>query len=220
MSFRRSLSAILAMAADLVGVRSCAVCGEELLPGEKGLCIRCLSTMPRTSRQMSAVRYADIFANAVAPQGLTEAWFDYDPSADWAKMIWQAKYYDSPRLANELGYAFGKELTHIYGAVPVDLLLPVPMHWRKRMSRGYNQSVEIAIGISDATGIAVGDNLVAISPHKTQTHKGNQEYTSLNQIRICNHHSQPSFLSSGVYCLSLRKRGQPPLALWFPTLQV
>lgn len=174
MSFRRSLSAIIAMAADLVGVRSCAVCGEELLPGEKGLCIRCLSTMPRTSRQMSAVRYADIFANAVAPQGLTEAWFDYDPSADWAKMIWQAKYYDSPRLANELGYAFGKELTHIYGAVPVDLLLPVPMHWRKRMSRGYNQSVEIAIGISEATGIAVGDNLVAISPHKTQTHKGNE----------------------------------------------
>lgn len=172
MSLRQSFMHILGLAADLVGVRSCAVCGDELLPGERGLCLRCLATMPRTDSNMAAVRFADVLSNAVAPQGLTEAWFDYDPASEWAKMIWEAKYHDMPRLARELGYLFGTELRRRHGEVPADVLLPVPMHWRKRMKRGYNQSVEIARGLSQATGIAIGDNLRARSAHKSQTHKG------------------------------------------------
>lgn len=36
MSLRQSFMHILGLAADLVGVRTCAVCGDELLPGEHG----------------------------------------------------------------------------------------------------------------------------------------------------------------------------------------
>ena len=128
MSLRQSFMHILGLAADLVGVRSCAVCGDELLPGERGLCLRCLTTMPRTDANMASVRFADVLSNAVAPQGLTEAWFDYDPASMWAKMIWEAKYHDTPRLARELGYLFGTELRRRHGEVPADVLLPVPMH--------------------------------------------------------------------------------------------
>lgn len=168
------LRRLLSFMADIVGIRSCAVCGKELMTSEHGICIECMTTLPRTSPQHIATRYSDILANAVAPQGITEAWFDYDPTSPQARMIWQAKYYDSPRLARELGHAFGCELLHRYGSLPVDVLLPVPMHWRKRMKRGYNQSIEIARGLSDASGINTGDNLVALKSHETQTHKGNR----------------------------------------------
>lgn len=174
MALLEAFKRIFGMAADLVAVRTCAVCGEELLPDERGICIRCLATLPRADSNMSAVRFADVFANAVAPQGIAEAWFDYDPASHWAKMIWEAKYYDNSRLAHELGYLFGLELQRRYGQLPVDVLLPVPMHWRKRMKRGYNQSVEIARGLSEATGVAVGDNLIAREAHKSQTHKGDK----------------------------------------------
>lgn len=168
------LRRLLSFVADIVGVRSCAVCGKELMPSEQGICIECMMTLPRASAQHLATRYADTLANAVAPQGMTEAWFDYDPTAPWAHMIWQAKYYDTPRLARELGLSFGRELMHRYGSLPVDVLLPVPMHWRKRMKRGYNQSIEIARGLSEASGVCTGDNLVALRSHETQTHKGDE----------------------------------------------
>ncbi len=168
------LRRLLSFLADMVGVRSCPVCGKELLPSEQAICIGCMTTLPRAASQHIATRYADILANAVAPQGVTEAWFDYDPTSPWARMIWQAKYYNTPRLARELGQSFGHELIHRYGTLPVDVLLPVPMHWRKRMKRGYNQSIEIARGLSEATGIEVGDNIVALRSHETQTHKGDE----------------------------------------------
>ena len=52
----------------------------------------------------------------------------------------------------------------------IDVLLPVPMHWLKRMRRGYNQAEEVARGLGAVTGIPVGDNLVARRGHSTQTH--------------------------------------------------
>lgn len=171
MNIIRLLSGFMA---DLTGVRTCPVCDRELLDGEEAICIGCLSTLPRTATQHMSGRYADIFANAVAPQGLTEAWFDYDPESPYAQIIRRAKYYDSPRLARTLGRAFGRELTHRYGTLPVDVLLPVPMHCIKRMRRSYNQSEEIAGGISETTGIPVGDNLTTLHRHSTQTRKNNE----------------------------------------------
>ena len=50
-----------------------------------------------------------------------------------------------------------------------------------------------------------------------QTHKGDNEDTKLDQIRICNIHWHPSFLSFGG--LPLRYGGQPPLALWLSHVQ-
>lgn len=52
----------------------------------------------------------------------------------------------------------------------VDLLLPVPLSYSKMARRGYNQAERVARGISQVTGIAIGDNLVART-HKTQTRR-------------------------------------------------
>ncbi len=54
----------------------------------------------------------------------------------------------------------------------VDVLLPIPLHWTRRMRRGYNQSEEIARGLAEAGGMAVADNLIAVRRHSSQTHKG------------------------------------------------
>lgn len=37
----------------------------------------------------------------------------------------------------------------------VDALLPVPLHWRRQMMRGFNQAIEIARPLSRRTGISV-----------------------------------------------------------------
>ncbi|MDE5826659.1 MAG: ComF family protein, partial [Duncaniella sp.] len=52
----------------------------------------------------------------------------------------------------------------------IDAIVPVPLHYFKRLSRGYNQAEEIALGLSSITDIPVIDALSA-SFHTTQTRK-------------------------------------------------
>ena len=42
----------------------------------------------------------------------------------------------------------------------VDLIVPVPLHKRKEDERGYNQSAEIAYGVSEVTGLPVSTTAV------------------------------------------------------------
>lgn len=161
----------------------CPVCGAVLGNAADVMCPRCLLELPRTMMWLAGPsgRFADVLANAVAPPGFAAAWFDYDPVSPVAELIRGAKYYDRPRLARRLGEMFAREVLCYPapdGAFPfggIEVLLPVPMHWRKQMSRGYNQSVEIARGISLATGMEVADNLVAVRRHATQTRKSRSE---------------------------------------------
>lgn len=161
------------MCADLTALRECAVCGELLRPGEDVMCLKCLEALPRTLNHLSPDnRAAEYVSNGVALPGFVASWFHYDPASPYAAIILEAKYADRPRLAFGAGRLFGLEL--LDAGVDLDVLLPVPMHWSKRLRRGYNQSEEIARGICEATGIPVGDNLRALRRHSTQTRKGRE----------------------------------------------
>lgn len=177
-----SLTAMLRLLASLIMPRTCSGCGNLLESGP--MCAACLMLLPRTECHLApANRLREYVSNGVAPVGFTAAWFLYDPSAARAEFIRQAKYGHRPRQARALGRVFAAELladaTRTPAGLPtvhdVDLLLPIPIHRRKLLMRGYNQAAEIARGISEATGIPVGDNLRAAANHSTQTLLGAEE---------------------------------------------
>ena len=57
-----------------------------------------------------------------------------------------------------------------------DYLLPIPLHPKKRFKRGFNQSEEIAKGISIQTGIPIDSSVLFRSKNtKTQTKKSKLE---------------------------------------------
>lgn len=188
---RRIFSALADIVADIVAPATCPVCGSAMLPGERALCTRCLAMLPRIAPQVRSAGLKPYVSNGIAPPGFCAAWFVYNPASPHAELIRRAKYADRPRLASELGRLFADELAKSIAdadepddfvsldapvepsLADLDALLPVPMHWSKRLRRGFNQSVEIARGISAATGIPVADNLVAVRAHATQTRKGN-----------------------------------------------
>ncbi len=175
---RDILKAMRDYAGGLVAPDLCPVCGSELLDGEHGICLQCLMALPRCmsgSRQI----LTEFLSNGVAPQGIAASWFRYDSESRIAEVIRRAKYDDRPALMYSLGRQFARELMVEreagFALSDVDVLLPVPMHWRKRMKRGYNQSEEVARGIAEASGIPVGDNLIAIESHGTQTRRSAAE---------------------------------------------
>ena len=148
---------VLGAVVDALLPRLCPVCGCSLARGESLMCMRCLAALPRTRMHLRRMHYSR--------------------NSPYAAVIRDAKYHSMPGMAREAGRLFALEM-QADGApalADVDVLLPVPMHWTRLMQRGYNQSREVALGISAATGIPVGDNLHAVRRHSTQTRRSADE---------------------------------------------
>lgn len=159
---------------DLLGVifpRMCGVCGCKLVDGEEVICITCDAQMPRTgfhlapehplgkrlAVEMHILRFASLF--------------HYVKQNPYALLLQKSKYGNHPEINRTLARRFAMELLPTGFFNGIDLLVPVPMYFLKKASRGFNQSEEIARGISEVTGIPLCDNLIAIKPHVTQTRK-------------------------------------------------
>lgn len=157
--------------------RLCPVCRCSLARGERLMCSACLAAAPRTGMH----RCADNSITArVAKPGLrpelAAAWLDYRRDSPYAAIVRDAKYRHMPGMAREAGRLLALEIMADGGdaaakLADIDVLLPVPLHWTRLLRRGYNQSLKAAEGIAEATGIAIGDNLIATRRHSTQTRR-------------------------------------------------
>lgn len=70
------------------------------------------------------------------------------------------KYENLKYIGFQEGQKYGTVIQPFLYQAGVSILVPVPLHRRKRMKRGYNQSIEWSKGISSTTGIQMSDRLV------------------------------------------------------------
>lgn len=147
----------------------CEVCGTRLVRGEKVICTECDLKMPRCN-----IHTQDFNAIHQRLAGHTlidraAGYFYYYRSSPYTRPILAAKYNGRPRIGRILANRFAREIADDGFFTGIDIIIPVPLHRLKRLKRGYNQTEQISRGISEATGIPVGDNLVAVRSHSTQT---------------------------------------------------
>lgn len=95
----------------------------------------------------------------------------YNRESTYARLIHTAKYSGRPALCRRLGNMLANSLITSGFFDSIDLIVPVPMPMFKKLRRGYNQSAEIAHGISDISHIPVADDCLRSRRHSTQTHK-------------------------------------------------
>ena len=75
-----------------------------------------------------------------------------------------------------MGQELGKTIKDAPLFQDIDYLIPVPLHPKREKKRGYNQSMVIAQGVSEVTGIQIGaDFLIRSVNTATQTHKSKEE---------------------------------------------
>ena len=74
---------------------------------------------------------------------------------DAGRLLRLIKYYNRPELATFLAETAAREWQESGFWEDIDLIIPVPLHPRRLRERGYNQSLYIARGLSNATGIPV-----------------------------------------------------------------
>ena len=171
----RVLGRVLRSGLDWVFPRTCRVCGESLAEGEEVMCLGCMADLPRTG--LHRIDFNTIHQRVGGSNEIDTAagWFYYYSDSPYATVIREAKYYDRPDVTRTLGRMYGRELAAEGFAGRFDVLLPVPLYRTKRLKRGYNQSEEIARGLAEVLGCEVGDNLVALRGHRTQTRRSSFE---------------------------------------------
>lgn len=114
-------------------------------PGPGILSMQAIADPPAYQRARAAVRYDDVART----------------------LVHQLKYHDRTDLAPSMGRWMaraGRELLD-----EADLLVPVPLHWRRGFSRRFNQSGALARAISRHSGVAVSrDELRRVRPTEHQ----------------------------------------------------
>ena len=147
---------------------NCPLCDAPLHNGEHPLCLNCLAGIPRF-RSDSEMVVVGVPGNTIR----VKSWFVYHHEDASHRLIHDIKYHDRCKLARKLGREFAMQ--KLMDETAIDVILPIPLHWTKRLLRGYNQSREIARGIRDVTGISVGKHLYATRLHGTQTRSNREQ---------------------------------------------
>ncbi len=146
-------SSLLASAVALLYPRRCPICGGSLIPEERFICTACRLRVPTTDFAANADNALSQRFWGLVPVERAAALFWFAEGSAWRDAVHRFKYGGRWVLARRLGEWLGSELRHSGNYNDVDLVLPIPLHWRKRLSRGYNQSEYIAEGVAEALGV-------------------------------------------------------------------
>lgn len=128
---------------------NCYSCGTELTKYEKCLCLGCLAQIPSTNieEKFSDNELYYRFAGKVPIHG-AYSHFYFEKKGHLQKIMQQLKYEDAPQIGLFLGELIGIHLKESDFIQHVDAIIPVPLHKKKQIKRGYNQAERIAKGMS------------------------------------------------------------------------
>lgn len=154
----------------------CAACGASLFKWEKLVCTRCRSLLPKTGYELNEDNpLARMFYGKVGLKAVTACFF-FSKEGKVQHLIHELKYKGNGDAGVFLGQELGKTLKEAPLFQGLDYLIPVPLHPKRERQRGYNQSMMIAQGINEVTGIPIGDKFLIRSVNtSTQTHKTKEE---------------------------------------------
>lgn len=161
----------------LVAPKACAVCGARLGVGENVICSVCVSHLPRTryERQPYDNEMARLFYGRMPIEKAT-ALFYYEPQSEVSRIIYSFKYGNHPENAEYMARIAAKEIALSGFFCGIDAIVPVPLAHKRQRARGYNQSLEIAKGISGIANMPIINGAVIRKTFtESQTHKSRWE---------------------------------------------
>lgn len=156
----------------MIAPRLCEACGRELLDGEHTLCMHCMAELPLCMISRDDLRVSRL-PRTLAVGGVYP-WLTYTNENTVCSLIREGKYYNRPELIRGLARMYARSLCAENALSGVDVLVPVPMHWWKRLRRGYNQADIIASTLAAESGLRVSRCIRAKRGHKSQTQHSRQ----------------------------------------------
>ena len=168
-----------AAALDFLLPRKCVVCENILEPAEMHICSDCLEDLPRTYYWIRKFNpMADKFNALIQkwvedrPQASKDdclaasegsipprenyayatALFFYRTDSGYSNISRQLKYRGDIPTGRCFGRMLGEKIAGAEHFKDVDAVIPIPLHWTRKWSRGYNQAEILAREVATAMG--------------------------------------------------------------------
>jgi ComF family protein len=163
---------------------TCPACGYNLFSNEKVICTKCLYHLPKTNFHMDKDNpVSKVFWGRVNIEFAT-AMFFYRKGGKVQQLIHQLKYKGHKEIGIILGELYGSELQTTDNFKEIDLIIPIPLHRKKLIKRGFNQSEVFAKGLSKSMKKEVDTNsVIRTVATSTQTRKSRyKRWENVNEI--------------------------------------
>ncbi len=173
---------------SLIFPRICAACGNSLWRHEEGICRSCEFHLPKTNFHFGKENpVTRLFTGRVEIE-TGAAFLYFNKGSKVQRLVHQLKYKGRKDIGIFLGELYGQSLKYAPHFNSAGAIVPVPLHRKKYMQRGYNQSEQFAIGLAGAMGIPVQRHLLArTKATETQTRKSRfSRYQNVREIFAVN----------------------------------
>ncbi len=157
---------------DLLYPNLCVICNESLVRGEELICFQCLHQMPKTNYHLEKDNAVEKRFWGKVPVYRATSYFHFYKGSPFRQLLHELKYRGNKEIGRVMGRFAGVDLLDTDDFASVDVIVPVPLHPKKQLKRGYNQSEWIARGLSEALNKPVdATHLTRIKENATQTKK-------------------------------------------------
>lgn len=156
---------------ELMFPKVCAICGLSLLKSQQFICIECAQ-----NRFERAVSNKIDRINLPESVDLRFALWQFDKGGFLQDLLHKLKYHRLTGVGEDLGSILGntlkKEGLFTSFKIKETLILPVPLHRKKKMERGFNQAFFIAKGLSKILEFEIIEKGVVERVKNTKTQTG------------------------------------------------
>lgn len=151
------------------------VCKRLLYEKEKHICLHCLYALPRTGFLQRKENELFLKLANRFPLASAQALFFFHKNNNSQKLLHGIKYHPKPHHAEWFGNLMGQAWQESGRECP-DVLIPVPLHEKRKKERGYNQSEALADGFASITSsLVLPEALCRTIYRSSQTSKGKTE---------------------------------------------
>lgn len=140
---------------SLIFPEICHACGDSLVATEKHFCTNCIYQLPYTNYHLQPDnKIAKQFWGRIKVNSAC-AFLYFNKGGKVQNIMHQLKYNNQPQIGIEIGRMYAKTLMKSPIYTSAEAIIPVPLHPKKLLKRGYNQSEQFAVGLSEILNIPV-----------------------------------------------------------------
>lgn len=153
--------------------KTCNACSENLQASEYMICTQCRHQLPLTQFHIhNDTTMQKVFYGRIMLEQATALLY-FEKKGPVQQLLHNLKYRGKENISSFLGDWLGHELSKIPSYNAIDIVIPVPIHPKKRKKRGYNQVSGFAQSLSKHLQATQIDSVLLKSKNtKTQVFKG------------------------------------------------
>lgn len=140
---------------DVLFPKYCVACDSHLAASENIICFSCKHNLPYTKMEQLESNEMDIRMITKLPLEKAAALLFFVEKGLVREMLHRLKYQNRPEVGILMGELLAKQFQKADWFKNIDAIVPIPLHPKRQVKRGYNQSEIIAQGIANITDLPI-----------------------------------------------------------------